>query len=411
MNSQDITRALIDTTVARAMVEMDADPKRSVRKLCDLGRQFSRGRFQNQIFAIFQDLLRNDESPYYQAIDFLLRSNDPEALRQFGINIGYNSFTYGAQILRQKQKELSFAVPWVVKLRLDSRIPDTYDSSFFASVVRTGLTYGIYSYQLRSMDHHEDMESYLAVIQSHPECAFLWFLSDTPLTEKQQKLLLSCPNLMVSLPIDAPSTASMAKALRRQKTLFGMHKVYQDADAAAYLLSFDHLYSQMEQSVFFFLVADDSCSKESIRAVSDVVQQYRFTPIQPFFPIEVQEDSRKIEQIITAHPAYLLLLPDHMARTLEKEILYKKRHDRLEHLVKVILKTVLPFDPQGTLVKCFILIENIADRHQHIPFILKVLSAHVCQKVHIKDPVYQIVFIFKMIIKAFPVQTAFLAEI
>mgnify|MGYP000009515563 CR=1 FL=1 len=245
MNSQDITRALIDTTVARAMVEMDADPKRSVRKLCDLGRQFSRGRFQNQIFAIFQDLLRNDESPYYQAIDFLLRSNDPEALRQFGINIGYNSFTYGAQILRQKQKELSFAVPWVVKLRLDSRIPDTYDSSFFASVVRTGLTYGIYSYQLRSMDHHEDMESYLAVIQSHPECAFLWFLSDTPLTEKQQKLLLSCPNLMVSLPIDAPSTASMAKALRRQRTLFGMHKVYQDADAAAYLLSFDHLYSQM----------------------------------------------------------------------------------------------------------------------------------------------------------------------
>ena len=315
MNSQDITRALIDTTVARAMVEMDADPKRSVRKLCDLGRQFSRGRFQNQIFAIFQDLLRNDESPYYQAIDFLLRSNDPEALRQFGINIGYNSFTYGAQILRQKQKELSFAVPWVVKLRLDSRIPDTYDSSFFASVVRTGLTYGIYSYQLRSMDHHEDMESYLAVIQSHPECAFLWFLSNTPLTEKQQKLLLSCPNLMVSLPIDAPSTASMAKALRHQKTLFGMHKVYQDADAAAYLLSFDHLYSQMEQSVFFFLVADDSCSKESIRAVSDVVQQYRFTPIQPFFPIEVQEDSRKIEQIITAHPAYLLLLPDHMART------------------------------------------------------------------------------------------------
>ena len=245
MNSQDITRALIDTTVARAMVEMDADPKRSVRKLCDLGRQFSRGRFQNQIFAIFQDLLRNDESPYYQAIDFLLRSNDPEALRQFGINIGYNSFTYGAQILRQKQKELSFAVPWVVKLRLDSRIPDTYDSSFFASVVRTGLTYGIYSYQLRSMDHHEDMESYLAVIQSHPECAFLWFLSDTPLTEKQQKLLLSCPNLMVSLPIDAPSTVSMAKTLRRQKTLFGMHKVYQDADAAAYLLSFDHLYSQM----------------------------------------------------------------------------------------------------------------------------------------------------------------------
>ena len=317
MDSQDITRAIIDTTVARAMAEMDADPKRSVRKLCDLGRQFSRGRFQNQIFAIFQDLLRNDDSPYYQAIDYLLRNNDPKALRQFGINVGYNSFTYGAHILRKKQKELSFAVPWLVKLRLDSRVPNAYDASFFASVIEAGLKYGVYAYQLRSMDHHENMESYLAVIKSHPECAFLWFLSDTPLTENQQKLLLSCPNLMVSLPIDAPSTASMAKTLRHQKTLFGMHKVYHDADAAAYLLSFDHLYSQMEQSVFFFLVADDSCSEENILAVSDVVQQYRFTPVQPFFPIEVQEDTRKIEQIITANPAYLLLLPDHTARTLD----------------------------------------------------------------------------------------------
>lgn len=163
MNSQDITRALIDTTVARAMVEMDADPKRSVRQALRSWPPIFPRPLSESDFAIFQDLLRNDESPYYQAIDFLLRSNDPEALRQFGINIGYNSFTYGAQILRQKQKELSFAVPWVVKLRLDSRIPDTYDSSFFASVVRTGLTYGIYSYQLRSMDHHEDMESYLAV--------------------------------------------------------------------------------------------------------------------------------------------------------------------------------------------------------------------------------------------------------
>ena len=58
MNSQDITRALIDTTVARAMVEMDADPKRSVRKLCDLGRQSSRGRFQNQIFAVLPTVRR-----------------------------------------------------------------------------------------------------------------------------------------------------------------------------------------------------------------------------------------------------------------------------------------------------------------------------------------------------------------
>lgn len=316
MNSQDITRALIDTIVARAIAEMDADPKRSVRKLCDLGRQFSRGRFQNQIFAIFQDLLRNDDSPYYQAIDFLLRNNDPKTLRQFGINIGYNSFTSGAQILRKKQKELSFAIPWIVKLRLDSRVPGTYGPDFLASLIETGKKYGIYSYQLRSLDHHEQMDSYLSVIREHEECDFLWFLSESPLLPEQQKKLSDCRNLMVSLPIHAPSTPQLVRNLQHQKTLFGMHLVYQNADVASDALSFDHLYSKMAESVFFFLVADDSCSEDAIQATADVVQQYRFVPKQPFFPIEAQEDSRKIEQIITASPAYLLLLPDLTARTL-----------------------------------------------------------------------------------------------
>lgn len=54
MNSQDITRALIDTTVARAMVEMDADPKRSVRKLCDLGRQFPAAAFRIRFLPFFR---------------------------------------------------------------------------------------------------------------------------------------------------------------------------------------------------------------------------------------------------------------------------------------------------------------------------------------------------------------------
>ena len=123
----------------------------------------------------------------------------------------------------------------------------------------------------------------------------------------------------LSSGMDTYSSLDMVAALvgnekMKQKILSCKEAINAGANFAEALTGagiFNHLYSQMEQSVFFFLVADDSCSKESIRAVSDVVQQYRFTPIQPFFPIEVQEDSRKIEQIITANPAYLLLLPDH----------------------------------------------------------------------------------------------------
>lgn len=133
---------------------------------------------------------------------------------------------------------------------------------------------------------------------------------------KQQKLLLSCPNLMVSLPIDAPSTASMAKALRRQKTLFGMHKVYQDADAAAYLLSLTTCIPRWNRVSFSFW-------SQMIRAQRKYPGCFRCCSTVPLHPHTAILPDRsagrlpQIEQIITANPAYLLLLPDHMARTLD----------------------------------------------------------------------------------------------
>ena len=129
------------------------------------------------------------------------------------------------------------------------------------------------------------------------------------------ELFSSCPNLMVSLPLEAASTAQASETLRRQKTLFGMHKIYHASDVTPDNAVLAQICRQMAQSVFFFLLADDSCPPEKILAASDFVQQYRFTPTQPVFPLEVQEDTRKIEQIITTSPAFLELLPDRTART------------------------------------------------------------------------------------------------
>ena len=68
MKPNDITRAIIDATVDRGLREIEEDPKRSIRKLADMGKQFSKGRFVQDLYTLFQELLRNDDSPYYTAI-------------------------------------------------------------------------------------------------------------------------------------------------------------------------------------------------------------------------------------------------------------------------------------------------------------------------------------------------------
>ena len=75
MNTKDITRLMINTAADRGLKEMTDDPKRALRKLVDMGSEFSTGRFQPEIFSIITNILENEDSPYYKLIrDFLFTS-------------------------------------------------------------------------------------------------------------------------------------------------------------------------------------------------------------------------------------------------------------------------------------------------------------------------------------------------
>lgn len=105
---------MIEAAVDRGIREMQEDPKRSVRKLADLGRQFSKGRFQKNFFDLSQTLLQDDNSPYYTILSRLTRETNHETLKKFGVNIGYTSWTYGASLIRSYEKEHGYDVPWTV---------------------------------------------------------------------------------------------------------------------------------------------------------------------------------------------------------------------------------------------------------------------------------------------------------
>ena len=114
MDSRKITETMIDTALTRGLKEMEDDPKRTIRKLADMGKQFSTGRFQPKIFEIIQTLLENENSPYYDLLQYFLKHTDHNNAKRFGINIGYYSWTYYARTLREKAKEKGYSIPWSI---------------------------------------------------------------------------------------------------------------------------------------------------------------------------------------------------------------------------------------------------------------------------------------------------------
>ena len=101
MNGQDITRSVIRLELTRALRGMESSPKRTLRKLADLGKLCAKGTIQKEMFGIFQKRLKNPDSPYFSSIETLVKQVSGDALLTFGMNLGYNSWTYGVRRLRE----------------------------------------------------------------------------------------------------------------------------------------------------------------------------------------------------------------------------------------------------------------------------------------------------------------------
>ena len=76
MSTNTLTRVIIESAVTRGINDMHNDPKRAMRKLTDLGRHFSKNRIRDGIFSVIQEILQNEDTPYYEAVYNLIEATD-----------------------------------------------------------------------------------------------------------------------------------------------------------------------------------------------------------------------------------------------------------------------------------------------------------------------------------------------
>ncbi len=295
---KDIRRAIIDATVDRGLRDIYEDPRRSIRKFVDLGRQFQKGRFIQDINNILQELLRNDDSPYYTAIEHVLRFSDRKKIKDFGINLGYNSFTVGAKTLRKIKEKENYNVPWNLIIRLDSTVNSCLTPHDLIDIIAQGRKLGIYTYSIRLLSSNLFLEDLLKLFITYDDCSFMLYLPDSEIDDSLTSYIADCSNVMYLLPLFSDSCGRNIVLLKRCKSLYGLYTDYDDDTSLDFNDSesvWDYLNND---SILLLTVAKDGVTLETIKKIAESAKHARLEPVAPLMIFDLYGDFMDIQKLL-----------------------------------------------------------------------------------------------------------------
>lgn len=325
------SKIIIETMVRKAIKNMKKSPNRTMRNLIDLALQFSEGHFQKHFYEVAQTMLKNKKSSYFALVPALVSDIDTERLVRFGMNLGYNSCTQGAKIIRDTEEHQGFNVPWSVFCHMDATSYINHSQSYH-QLIQDGKELGIYTWQIFADRHPEVL---LPLAEENEDCAFILYCNPDDLTLLFLDHAADLNNIMLGIHYDE-HIPDVYETLWDSGLLYSVFYEYKDSDLE-YILSGDFL-SETEQvhPVFTGLLASSDCSQDTQKAVYDYVQQTRMKQIYLTVPWEIMYDNRYIDTIISGDPCSLAFDCDGTIYTM-----YQRRADLELNLFRNDLQTIL----------------------------------------------------------------------
>ncbi|MCR5775080.1 MAG: hypothetical protein K6G42_08355 [Lachnospiraceae bacterium] len=297
MNDKNFTRVLIETAVDRGIKDVTNDPKRSLRRLADLGKQYSEGRFQKATFGHITNLLKNDDSPYYTMLENFLATVDHKVIKTFGLNLGYDSWTYGARTIHKESKKRGYMLPWVVQIHFDGTSTEGIDTGDIRVLINRLKPLGVNTYVIL-LDKGNITPSLCDVIRSNPTCAFILFLNDPVISDEEIKTIKNLGNAVISVNISSSKADSVCRKLKSDRALYVIHYFY-SSDETGSLADGDAIDKWLSYgSAFIFLIQKDGdkgvAGKFAKRARLD--QEY------PILIWDLYADIKLVNEIISDIP-------------------------------------------------------------------------------------------------------------
>ncbi|MCR5100923.1 MAG: hypothetical protein K6B41_06145 [Butyrivibrio sp.] len=328
MEKKIITRALIESAVDHELKNMESNPKRTLRKLADMGKLFSTGRFSQWNFDMIQKMLQNEDSPYYTIIEHLVKNNDLNNLKYFCTNIGYESWVYNARILRDNCSKLKCAIPWMVIFHYNPELKDSLSKKKLKDFIESATKLGINTFSFIQEGVSGTSDELADIFEKFPTCGFFYFLPDSKIDLAYASRLKKCKNVMISINAKDKNCLDACAALRQFGSLFAIHYKYNDddlknTDAVKVLES---CYSS--QSPMLFTIQDDNCKNNISASVTDL----RLHQTYPIFLWDLYSDVRSISEMICDQSSILRIKPNGFLQ--EPNINISIKNDSLENILK-----------------------------------------------------------------------------
>lgn len=315
MNKKNkLAYAMIEAAVDKGIRDIQEDPKRGIRNLVDLGQHFATARFQKDFCEITQQMLKNENSPYFELLNNTIKNVDHKILKRFGINLGYNNWTYGGEKIRKLKKEYGYSIPWTIAFDLRNKTPDALTSEEISSILLSSESLGIYSGIFFVGEDKLFIENLVEILSSHKDSAYFVFTQPEAITDELADSVFQAKNIVISLNMDitGENTACKNAALEllNKKCLYGIHSMYDESNIE-YLMS-DNYTNQIYElgCTFAFIVKQGFKELQSEENLSRFLKKARSADGYPFLLFDFYSDLADVNRKISAADCFICIKAD-----------------------------------------------------------------------------------------------------
>lgn len=294
MKQETLARTIIETFVNKFFRDMETDPDRSIRNIIDLGINFARGRFQREFLKALQEMMQNEQSAYYDLVKNIVANTDHDRLRIFGMNLGFQACTIGANTIRENEEKWNFNIPWAYQILFgQAGLPCAY----LDKIISEGKALGTYVYVLT--ERGKITREYIDVLRKHADCAFVLLVSPKELLGELMDHLdetLNCLVLAKNDPILLPETVD---ELQKHRLFYGIYEKYPEEEPEK-VWNPEHLEKISESKpAFYVLMPEQMHSFRENPVRKEKTADLRSRQEYPFIVIDYISDIQTIDRIIS----------------------------------------------------------------------------------------------------------------
>lgn len=310
MEAGALTKKMVELAVDRGIREIGSDPHRGFRKLVDMGGLFAAGRFQKRFFAQMQTLLEREDSPYYDMVRRAAANVDSRHLKTFGMALGWESWTVGAERIRRFEAQRGYNIPWSLSFRLGGGA-GAMTASDYRRVLAEARAKGICTYFFFLGGDREGLSMALDLAGGQSECAFLLLVPPDLLDPAAQRAAARRDNAVLLLDAGDPGWPRAARRLREDRRLYGLYRTYRSQAEAGELTAGAWVEGILgDAGPILLCVAGPECPDTAREQVSAWTEEARRGQRWPLLPMDYHADVLLVDQVISDGERFLAAGPD-----------------------------------------------------------------------------------------------------